>query len=104
MRQYKIIITPTAENDLQEIYKYIAADLSEPQIAINQCARIEQGIFKLNTMPNRHTLYKKEPWFSRGLRVFPIEKFLVFFITNESDSTVYILRIMYSGRNLEEQL
>lgn len=37
MKQYKIIITPTAENDLQEIYRYIATDLLAPQAAINQC-------------------------------------------------------------------
>ncbi|HHV14966.1 MAG TPA: type II toxin-antitoxin system RelE/ParE family toxin [Gelria sp.] len=101
MRQYEVIITPAAENDLQEIFTYIATELLEPQTAINLCDRIEQEILKLDTMPYRHALYKKEPWFSRGLRFFPVGKFLVFYITRESDRTVHVLRIMYGGRNVE---
>lgn len=70
MRQYEIIITPAAENDLQEIFRYIATELLEPHTAINLRDRIEKEILKLDTMSDRHPLYKKEPWFSRGLRFF----------------------------------
>lgn len=104
MRQYEIIITPAAENDLQEIFRYIATELLEPQTAINLCDRIEQEILKLGTMSDRHSPYKKEPWFSRGLRFFPVGNFLVFYIIRESDCTVHVLRVMYGGRNVEEQL
>ncbi|KLU59356.1 plasmid stabilization system protein [Peptococcaceae bacterium CEB3] len=104
MRQYEIIITPAAESDLQEIFRYIAAELLEPQIAISLCDRIEREISKLETMPNRHPSYKKEPWCARGLRYFPVGNFLVFYITREPDFTVHVLRVMYGGRNVEEQL
>ena len=104
MRQYEIIITPASENDLQEIFRYVATELLEPQTAINLCDSIEQEILKLDTMSDRHPPYKKEPWFSRGLRFFPVGNFLVFYITRESDCTVHVLRVMYGGRNLEEQL
>jgi len=103
MRQYEIIVTPASENDLQEIFRYIATELLEPQTAINLCDRIEQEILKLDTMSDRHP-YKKEPWFSRGLRFFPVGNFFVFYITRESDFTVHVLRVMYGGRNMEEQL
>ena len=53
MRQYEVIITPAAENDLQEIFTYIATELLEPQTAINLCDRIEQEILKLDTV-NSH--------------------------------------------------
>ncbi|ABI68491.1 type II toxin-antitoxin system RelE/ParE family toxin [Syntrophomonas wolfei] len=62
MRQYEVIITPAAENDLREIFMYIATELFEPQTAINLCNRLEQEILKLDTLPERHALYKKEPW------------------------------------------
>lgn len=103
MRQYEIIITPAAENDLQEIFRYIT-ELSEPQTALNLCDRIEKEILKLDTISDRHPPYKKEPWFSRGLRFFPFGNFLVFYITRISDCTVHVLRVMYGGRNVEEQL
>ena len=104
MRHCEIIITPASENDLHEIFRYIATELLEPQTAINLCDRIEQEILKLETMSDRHPPFKKEPWFSRGLRFFPVGNFLVFYITRESDWTVHVLRVMYSGRNVEEQL
>lgn len=104
MRQYEIIITSAAENDLQEIFKYISTELLDPQTAITLRDRIEKEILKLDTMSDRHPLYKKEPWFSRGLRFFPVGKFLVFYITRMSDSTVHILRVMYGGRNVEDSL
>jgi toxin ParE1/3/4 len=104
MRQYDIIITPAAEIDLQEIFTYIASELLQPQVAINLCNRIEQEILKLSTMPDRCAQYKREPWFSRGLRFLTVDRFLVFYITRESDCTVHVLRVMYGGRNVDEQL
>ena len=98
MRQYEVIITAAAENDLQDIFRYIATELLEPQTAINLCDRIEKEILKLDTMSDRHPPYKKEPWFSRGLRFFPVGNFLVFYITRMPDCTVHVLRVMYGGR------
>ncbi|ADG82310.1 type II toxin-antitoxin system RelE/ParE family toxin [Thermincola potens] len=104
MKEYKVIITPEAERDLQDIFRYIALELLEPRIAMNLCDSIEREILKLSSMPDRHALYKKEPWFSRGLRFFPVSNYLVFYIVRDSDSTVHVLRIMYSGRNVQKQL
>lgn len=104
MKEYVVIITPAAEKDLQEIFMYISTELLEPETAINLCDRIEQEVLKLNTLPERHALYKKEPWLSKGLRFFPVGNFLVFYIVQSSDSTVHILRLMYGGRNVKEQL
>ena len=104
MRKYEIIITSAAENDLQQIFRYIATELLEPQTALTLCDKIEQEILESDTMSDRHPRYKKEPWFSRGLRYFPVGKFLVFYITRKSDCTVHVLRVMYGGRNVEEQL
>ena len=104
MKQYEIIITTAAENDLLEIFTYVASELLEPQTAINLCDSIEQEILKLNTLSHRHAPYKKEPWFSRGLRFFPVGNFVVFYVARESDCTVHVLRVMHGSRNIEEQL
>jgi len=104
MRQYEIIITPAAENDLQEIFRYIANELLDPQTANNLCDTIEQEILKLGTMPDRYPPFKKEPWFSRGLRFFPVGNFFVIYITREFDCTVHVLRVMYGKRDVEGRL
>ena len=66
--------------------------------------KIEKEILKLDTMSDRHPPYKKEPWFSRGLRFFPVGNFLVFYIARMSDCTVHVLRVMYGGINVEDSL
>lgn len=104
MKEYDVIITAEAEKDLQDIFRYIALELLEPTIAMNLCDSIEREILQLSSMPDRHALYKKEPWFSRGLRFFPVGNYLIFYIVRDSDSTVHVLRIMYSGRNIQKRL
>ncbi len=59
------------------------------------------AIRKLDTMPNRNRLYEEEPWYSRGLRFFPVDNYLVFYKTNDETETVYIVRIMYGGRDVQ---
>jgi toxin ParE1/3/4 len=58
----------------------------------------------LQTMPNRFRAYSGEPWKSRGVRLMPVDKFCVCYIVNHDDLEVYIARVMYGGRNIDEQL
>lgn len=62
------------------------------------------AIRKLDTMLNRNRLYEEEPWHSRGLRFFPVDNYLVFYKTNDENEIVYIVRIMYRGRDVRKQL
>ncbi len=100
---HKIIYTEESEQDLVNVYSYIARDLLAPDSAINQVNRIIKAIKELDTLPFRHKLYKDEPWHSKGLRVLPVDKYLVFYSVIE-DNTVAIIRIMYAGRNIDLQL
>ncbi len=61
-------------------------------------------VAKLNQLSFPYQLYEKEPWQSKGLRVTPIDKYLVLYLPVESQKTVAVIRIMYGGRNIEEQL
>ena len=55
-------------------------------------------------MPERYRKYEKEPWKSRGLRILPIDNYLVFYTTNTDIKVVTILRVMYAGRDIDNQL
>lgn len=100
----KVIYTEQAEQDLRGIYEYIALSLLEPEIAKNQTRSIMDTIAKLNQMPMSYRLYEKEPWHSKELRIMPVNNFLVFYLPVKAQETVVVTRIMYSGRNIEEQL
>ncbi|MBQ8814572.1 MAG: type II toxin-antitoxin system RelE/ParE family toxin [Lachnospiraceae bacterium] len=99
---YEVEISLQAEMDLRDIYEYIAFILLAPENAISQLRRLEKGILGLTECPMRHRKYEKEPWKSRGLRVFPIDNYVLLYVTDEELKKVSIVRVMYSGRNIED--
>ncbi|MFA5385430.1 MAG: type II toxin-antitoxin system RelE/ParE family toxin [Eubacteriales bacterium] len=104
MSEWTVVYTGQAERDLRSIFEYIAFALLEPEITKNQSRRIMNTVAKLNEMPLRYYLYEKEPWHSKGLRVLPIDNYLVFYLPVDATTTVVVIRIMYGGRDIEEQL
>ncbi|MEW6663258.1 MAG: type II toxin-antitoxin system RelE/ParE family toxin [Bacillota bacterium] len=104
MSAWKVVYTEQAENDLRGIYEYIAFSLLEPEIAKRQTKRIMEAAAKLNEMPFRCRLYEKVPWRGKGLRVLPVDNYLVLYLPVEDKETVAIIRIMHGGRNIEKQL
>ncbi|OPX44773.1 plasmid stabilization system protein [Ruminiclostridium hungatei] len=63
-----------------------------------------KAIRTLDEMPMRHQLCTDEPWISQGVRYVPVDNYLVFYLPDESKNTVNVVRIMYGGRDVREQL
>lgn len=101
---YQINITEQAENDLRDAYEYIAHELQSIENAIGQLSRLEKAILSLDHIPLRHKLYEKEPWRSRGLRIMPVDNFIVFYIPYPGTLNVEVIRVMYGGRDVDTQL
>lgn len=101
---WKIVYTAQARKDLRGIYEYIAYELLVTETAAKQTQRIMSAVRSLEKMPMRYRLYEEEPWHSQGIRFFPVDKYLVFYLPEESKNTVTILRIMYGGRDVHRQL
>ena len=55
-------------------------------------------------MPERFKAYGREPWQSRGLRQMVIDNFIVFYIPDNQKALVTVIRVIYSGRNIEKVL
>ena len=101
---YKINLTPKAQSDLKEIFRYIAVDLQSIQNATGQLDRLEKAISSLEQMPERYRVYDKEPWRSRNLRIMTVDNYLVLYVPNKEERTVTVIRIMYGGRDIDSQL
>lgn len=101
---YDIIITEHADADLRGIYEYIAFSLLAPESAVRQLNRLESLISSLDTFPERFRAYENEPWHSRGLRLVPVDKYLILYIPDKDSMTVYIMRVFYQGRDIDTQL
>ena len=101
---WKISYAKKALQDLDGIYEYISKVLIEPVIAQNLVTIIMKEIGGLETLPMRHHLFDEEPLKSQGLRIMPVKNYLVAYIPKEDEHTVYIIRIMYGGRDISKQL
>ena len=101
---YEVITTNQADVDLRGIYEYIAFELLSPDNASRQLERLEEHIIGLEEFPEKFRPYEKEPWHSRGLRVMPVDNYLVFYIPNTATGIVTVIRVMYVGRDVDNQL
>ena len=104
MMIYEVTTTEQADSDLRGIYEYIAFELLSPENAAGQLDRLEENIIGLETFPKKFRAYEKEPWKSRGLRVMPVDHYLVFYIPDNDTRTVTVIRVMYEGRDVDAQL
>ena len=52
----------------------------------------------------RYHLYDKEPWKERNLRIMSVDNYLVFYIPQNEEKTVTVIRVMYGRRDIDAQL
>ena len=101
---YTVKVTDQTDNDIRNIYEYIAYELQSPENAGGQLDRIEKCIISLKSMPERYRFYDKEPWKSRGFHIVPVDNYCVLYIVDNGNMTVSIIRVMYGGRDINTQL
>lgn len=101
---YQIKITSQANQDLKDIFEYIAYELQEYHTAICQLNRLEKEINSLSQMPERYRIYDREPWRSRNFHIMPVDNYLVFYIPDSNTQTVSIVRVFYGRRAVDAQL
>ncbi len=101
---WKINYTEQARQDLRNIFEYISNELCAYDTAKNQTRRIMKCISELENMPKRYQVFEDEPWSSMGVRILPIDNYLVFYLPKDKEKVVNIVRIMYGGRDIKKQL
>lgn len=93
--KYRLVITESAENDLQEIADYIANELLELATARKMIAKIAEAIYELEQMSFRNGLVRDERLAGQGIRKLIVGSYIVFYVVSEREETVTIIRILY---------
>ena len=101
---YEVEVSEQADSDLRGIFEYLAFELQALENASGQLDRLEEQILSLDTIPERYRKYEKEPWKTRGLRVLPVDNYVILYIPDSDKKVVTILRVMYAGRDIDNQL
>ena len=58
----------------------------------------------LSFMPEKYPLYNKEPWHSKGVRLFITRQDVVVYSTDKTAQTVYIGNVFTAGRDLSSHI
>ena len=104
MNSYDIVLTKQAEEDLSNVYEYIAYKLHEEYNAKKQIDRIKNAIFELDSMPERYKAYEKGVWKKRNTHYFSVDNYTIFYTVDSKTETVYVIRVIYSKRNIDKQM
>ena len=96
---YQIIITVSAEQDIKQAVNYIAEELQNPIAAKRLLDNATIAISTLEELPSRHALTKEDDLAKRGVRLFPVDDYLVFYVVREKTQTVVIERFLHGRRD-----
>ena len=99
---YKVVIAPEAIDDMQRHYDFLAYERKSIRNAEAQLSRIQKEILNLDLLPNGFRRYSKEPWHSRGLRYFPVDNYLVFYMVDEENHIVNVMRVIGGRMDLDQ--
>ena len=55
-------------------------------------------------MPERYRRYEVEPWYSLGVRRFPVDNYCVFYLPNQETQVVDIIRVLYGRSDMDKTM
>lgn len=100
---YNLIITPSADKDLNDIIQYMSNDLSNPNAAKRFYEKVEKSYANLEEFPCMYPLCEL-PRFSDNHRKIIIDDYVIVYRFDEISGTNYIIRVLYGKVNLLNSL
>jgi len=101
---YGLKFTPIAEEDLDEIYGYISTKLFAEMAAVNLMDKIENAIKRLARFPFSCSLVSDKHLKDRGYRRLIVDNYIVFYLANEAEQKVIIMRVLYGASKYQDVL
>lgn len=102
MKHYKVEITKSALQDMEDIYNYIAEELLSPENAMGQYNRIADAILSLDIFPEKYRVFEAEPENSKVIRRMVVDNYSVFYVIDENK--VVVTNVLYSASDIEARL
>ncbi|MGN1301704.1 MAG: type II toxin-antitoxin system RelE/ParE family toxin [Clostridia bacterium] len=97
--KYELILTDRAKHDLEDIYEYIAKSLMAEKAAEKLINKFEKNILRLENMPESCSIIEEFEERKKQYRKLIINNYVAIYRIDEENKKVYIIRIVYGGRN-----
>ena len=101
---YRVEITPSAEQDLDAILTYLQEELTSPLAAEDFLEKVEACCGRLAEQPALYERCRNERLASLGYRRAVINHSVMIYRIEEEAKTVYVLRFFYGPRDYEKYL
>lgn len=99
---YSYRFTEKAETDLTEILRYITDDLCNPGAAKELGGKIFESIDTVRNFPLSGLPVENLFLADKTIRRLLVDNYIVYYKAADSEKTIYIIRIVYGKRNLDE--
>lgn len=95
-------LTDKAEADLDEIVSYIAVQLENSHAATGFLNKLQDAIHEACSFPESGSPVINEFLPQKTIRKKPIGNYIMYYFPDMRNETIYVLRIIYGRRNLDE--
>lgn len=101
---YDFQLTYQANEDLDEIVRYISVELANKKAAIDFLTTVEEVIQEACLFPESGLLVENDFLPDTGIRKKPIGHYHLYYLPKHDDKTIVVLRIIYGKRDLNALL
>jgi len=99
--KYLVKIVPKAEEDLNDIFYYIALELNNKSAAEKLINKFSSKILRLQEFPFSCSLVEDFLLKNKGYRKMIIDNYILFYIVNKEDQQVVVMRVLYGRKKYE---
>ncbi len=104
MKKYIVEISETAKKDLENILKYLRYNLAGDIIADKYKLLFKQELKNLEDIAGSIPILSQELTGYNNIRKVNVRNYVIFYITDEENSKVFVLRIGHTFMNWEKYL
>lgn len=101
---YRFKLTARAQADLDEILGYLAVQLKNPQAAAHFLSQFQASVREVCAYPESGAPVDNEFLPIRAIRKTTVNQYVAYYLPDRAAQAVYVLRVVYGRRNLEEIL
>ena len=99
---YQYHFTKKAETDLDEILSYISIELSNPDAAASFLKDLQTVLTSICSVPKIGRIVENEFLPDKEIRKSLVGNYVLYYLPDTEEKSIYVLRILYSRRNLDE--
>lgn len=97
-------LTEKADADLDDVVQYIAVELANPKAASDFVDKLQSAIEEARSFPESGSLVINEYLPDTEVRKKLVENYILYYLPDSEQKTIFVLRIVYGRRNIDEIL